>query len=425
MLVLSAVRARIRRQRSLEKATFRLSAALENMSQGLCMFDAKQRLIVCNKRYVELYDLNSEQTKPGTTLREILQYRIAKGQAPDDQQKYINDRIAEVTANQPYQTKNRLKDGRYISVVHQPMKDGGWVATHEDITDSDSLAQKERRRTEIDAAIQTFREDVEGTLTSVQDGVGTLKSISTKLSTSSNAASQQAADAVHASTNAATNVGTAATATSKLGSSISEINRQLNQAAALARSAVATAQITNDEIGGMAQAAQNIGDVVKLIHSIAEQTNLLALNATIEAARAGEAGRGFAVVAAEVKSLAVQTARATEEIAAQISAVQGSTGKSVEAIRQVTTQIQEIDRYTSAIVTSVGQQSAATGEISKNVDGAAQETKVVSDILEVVAGAIAATDDSAGTVLTAATGVEDAVMKMKEKVEGFLSKVAA
>ena len=120
---------------NLRQTNSRLDIALENMSQGLCMFDASQRLIVCNNRYAELYGLNDEQTKPGTELRTILEYRIARGSAPDDPVKYTNDRICEVMANKPYKITNRLQDGRYICVVHRPMEGGGWVATHEDITE--------------------------------------------------------------------------------------------------------------------------------------------------------------------------------------------------------------------------------------------------------------------------------------------------
>ena len=120
----------------IEKQALQLDAALENMSQGLCMFDATQHLIVCNKRYADLYGLNKQQTRPGTTLRAILQHRIAMGSAPDDHESYIKDRLNEVSINKPYQIINRLRDGRYISVVHRPMADGGWVATHEDVTEA-------------------------------------------------------------------------------------------------------------------------------------------------------------------------------------------------------------------------------------------------------------------------------------------------
>lgn len=138
------------READLQAQNTRFSAALSNMSQGLCMFDAKQRLIVCNKRYAELYGLGDEQTKPGTTLRAILEYRIASGAAPEDRERYINDRIKEVTENRPYQTTNKLRDGRYISVVHQPMGDGGWVATHEDLTDLKRTEQRIARMAHFD-----------------------------------------------------------------------------------------------------------------------------------------------------------------------------------------------------------------------------------------------------------------------------------
>jgi diguanylate cyclase (GGDEF)-like protein/PAS domain S-box-containing protein len=123
-------------KRVIEKQKFQLDAALENMSHGLCMFDEKQHLIICNKRYAELYELNDEQTKPGTSLRTILENRISNGNAPDDYESYFKDRLNEVSMNNPYHAINRLRDGRYVSVVHRPMPDGGWVATHEDVTES-------------------------------------------------------------------------------------------------------------------------------------------------------------------------------------------------------------------------------------------------------------------------------------------------
>jgi methyl-accepting chemotaxis protein len=176
--------------------------------------------------------------------------------------------------------------------------------------------------------------------------------------------SQRAEGAVQASNEASANVETAASAANEMSTSIDEISRQLGQTNNLVGIATSEAGSTNDQIGSLASAAQKIGDVVRLIQDVAGQTNLLALNATIEAARAGEAGRGFAVVASEVKSLAVQTAKATEEIAGQISAVQGSTTTAVGAIGRIVDRMREINKFTGAVAASVQQQSAATGEIS-------------------------------------------------------------
>jgi methyl-accepting chemotaxis protein len=427
LLVMTAITVIIRRQRSLERTNMRFGSALQNMTHGLCMFDAEKRLVIWNDRYAKLYKLPPELLKIGIPHQAIIAHRVRNGiLAGEKGGGAVEDKLNELNRLSSDEASSRvdeLADGRLIRVARQPMSMGGWVAIHEDITESASRVEKEKRRTEIDAAIKSFRENVETILTSVKDGAAELKFIAAELSTSSNAASQQSSDVVAVSNKATLNVGSAATAAAELEESISEINRQLNQAAEITRKAVAEAQVTNDEIGGMTQAAENIGHVVKLIHDIAGQTNLLALNATIEAARAGEAGRGFAIVASEVKSLAVQTARATEEIAAQIQAVQGSTSGAVDAIRRITARMQEIDQYTSSVATSVGRQSAATSEISCNVEGAAQRTKEVSSILEKIVGAVARTDSSAGKVLKASQAAETTAMDLREKVEGFLRKV--
>ena len=194
----------------------------------------------------------------------------------------------------------------------------------------------------MEDAIAWFRESVEGVLKTVADSVGAMKSTATALSATSNETTAHTAGAVKTSNEAFGSVEVAASAADELAKSIGEINRQLSRASEVVKAAATEAQSTSQDIAGLAQAAQKIDDVVKLIQSVAGQTNLLALNATIEAARAGEAGKGFAVVASEVKALAVQTAKATDDIAAQIAAVQSSTQSVVGAIGNITGRMQEI-----------------------------------------------------------------------------------
>ncbi len=279
-------------------------------------------------------------------------------------------------------------DGRLVAVINRPMADGGWVATHEDITERRdaereraSMQEQQQRRAMIEQAIAAFRQRVEEHLRTVTDGAMAMRSTATTLLASSGETSQRADGAVSASNEASTNVDTAAVAADELAGSIGEISRQLSMTPNIVRAAVEEAQGTNQQITALAQAAQKIGDVVKLIRTIAGQTNLLALNATIEAARAGEAGKGFAVVASEVKSLAVQTAKATEDISKLINAVQTSTGSAVDAIGRISGRMQEIDSCATAVSAAVQQQSAATAEISQNVASAADGAKLVVSVL--------------------------------------------
>ena len=413
--------------------TLMLTTVLNNMTQGVVMFDKAERFVICNDRYLEMYNLPRESVSPGCTLRDIIELRARTHSLAQPPEAYRSELVNAMAQGRTLSAVVENPDGRAISVVNRPIPGGQyWIGTHDDITErrlaerqSVSFAEQERRRVSTAAAIPSFRDSVETVLKTVNDSVAAMKSTAGELSASSDDTSQQAERAVKASNEASSNVETAASAADEMASSITEINQQLTQAADIVRAAVTEAQTTNDEIATLAQAAQKIGDVVKLIQNIAGQTNLLALNATIEAARAGEAGRGFSVVASEVKGLAVQTAQATEEIAAQIQAVQSSTNSAVAAIRRITTRMHEINEYTSAVASSVEQQNAATGEISLNVMSAAEGTKTAVGLLEQVAKAIGKTSSSAGTVLTASQAVEAAAAKLRENVEGFLRKVAA
>ena len=395
------------------------------------MFDGATRLVLCNDRYVEIYGLDPALAKPGVLLRDLLAQRKRTGTFAGEPERYIADTMRRMREAKAMLDVRELPDGRVISVSSRLMADGGWVAIHQDVTERrrqdqerDRLIAHEQRRVMIDAAIAAFRQHAERMLSTVGEHAGSMRVTASTLFSASRQTSQRAEGAVNASNEASANVELAASAANELSSSIDEISRQLDQTSHLVGVAAGEARGTNDQIGSLVQAAQKIGDVVKLIQDVAGQTNLLALNATIEAARAGEAGRGFAVVAAEVKSLAVQTAKATEEISSQIAAVQASTDGAVKAIRRIADRMQEINAHTVAVAASVQQQNAATGEISQNVASAARGTKEIVAVLGEVAGAATETRGSAEIVLAASEAVEAAAAELRAEVEGFLQKVA-
>jgi methyl-accepting chemotaxis protein len=409
----------------------RLSNALDNMSQGLCMFDAQSRIVLRNSRYLEMYKLSPQLIQPGCSLHELLQHRKNTGLFTGDVDAFCQKILDGMRKGQSTPFYVQARDGRIVLTKNEPLPGGGWVSTHEDVTEQRHAEQEraairdqEQRRATIDAAIASFRPQAEKLLSSVSGSAIAMRSTASALLSSSDQTSQRAASTAQAFNEASANVKTAAVAADELSRSIAEISRQLTHTSNVVALATNEARSTDGEIAGLASGAQKIGDVIKLIRNIAGQTNLLALNATIEAARAGEAGKGFAVVASEVKSLAVQTAKATEEIAGHILAVQNTTGDAVEAIRQIATRMQEINEYTTGVAAAIEQQNSATGEISHNVARAADGTGHVVAVLGEVAGAATETRCSAEVVRDASQSAESAVANLRLEVEDFLAKVA-
>jgi PAS domain S-box-containing protein len=430
--VLAAFGATVLFRRAHGRRSTLFATAINNMSQGLVMCDASGKLLLCNNRYMEMYGLSPSMVTPGIKLIDLIHHRCTTGSLDRDPEEYCAEILTAMAQGKTTNAIVKTPDGRSILVINRPIAGGShWIGTHENISERlmaeqqrQSLTEQEDRRAAVDAAILSFRESVESELRMVNDNAAAMRATATSLAKSSGETAERATGAVQNSNDASGNVDAAAATAQELMRSIAEVSRQLGHATELVRVAAGESDRTNQEIGRLTEGAQEIGEVVNLIQQIAGQTNLLALNATIEAARAGEAGRGFAVVAGEVKSLAVQTAKATEKIVAQITAVQTSTGVAVAAIQRNADRLQEIDRFTATVAHSLQAQNAATGEIARNVANAAEGAKIVVSVLDQVAGAVGQTRSYADTVLKASETVATAAAKLRENVDAFLQRVA-
>lgn len=277
--------------------------------------------------------------------------------------------------------------------------------------------------TQLQGAIADFEANVKSAVSRVSDASQEMKQMAEGLASTAEESTRQATTVAGAAEETTTNVQTVASAAEEMSNSINEITRQVADSSRIAQDAVAQAETTNATVQGLAEASEKIGEVVNLIQDIASQTNLLALNATIEAARAGEAGKGFAVVAAEVKELSGQTAKATEDIATQIAAIQHATGGAVDAIGSIGTTIQQINDIATAITASVQQQSAATAEISRNVQEAAAGTQDVSENISNVTQAASETGESATRVLDSSSQLGEQAQILSVEVDKFLEEV--
>jgi methyl-accepting chemotaxis protein len=329
----------------------------------------------------------------------------------------------DLSANVPHQGE-KTEIGKMADAL-QVFKDALIAKKAADEAAATEAEAKIQRGHRVDAITRDFEAMVGEMVSSLSSASTELEAAANTLTSTADTTQQLSGSAASASREVSDNVQSVAAASEEITSSVNEISRQVQESSRIAQSAVEQAQTTDTSIAALSQAAGRIGDVVKLINAVAEQTNLLALNATIEAARAGEAGRGFAVVASEVKALAAQTAKATEEISTQIEGMQSATESSVSAIREIGKTIGSISEISAAIAAAVEEQGAATKEIARNMQEAAKlSTQVASNVTDVNKGA-GETGSASTQVLASAQSLSKESGQLRLEVDKFLTAMRA
>jgi methyl-accepting chemotaxis protein len=412
-------------------------AAQDNLRQQL---DASREAVVSDAQQIsanELALMRGEQRRATMLLAggvalavligAILSWVIGRGiTGPLGQLVEVMGRLAAGDKSVDIPGRNRRDELRRVAEAVEIFRDNALAMDrmHEDQERLKQEAEAERRRVLFGVA-DTFDRTIQGVVNSIGTAAHDMRGTATDLTAMAEQTTTQAGAAANAAGNALNNVETVAAAANELTASISEISRQVDHSVRIASEAKAEAERTNHQVLGLIKAAEKVESVVQLIQDIASQTNLLALNATIEAARAGDAGRGFAVVAGEVKALASQTARATEDIAAQISAIQSATRDSAATIEGIGKIVAQVNEIATMIAAAVEQQDKATQEISQSIQRAATDTGVASNNIGGLTQAASATGTAADSVLGAASVLAEHTDVLRRQVETFLDQVRA
>ncbi len=332
------------------------------------------------------------------------------------------DAIARAEFDRGIQDEDAREFRRITALLRALQSKLGYGALEKQENDRQALI---KRRSDLERVATQLNERVQGIVELIDVSSGSLLGNSQSLSDNAHKTLHQADTVSTVTGHVTANVQSVSAATQELAASVAEISRQVAHSSAISQEAVEQAMTTDRMVQGLAEAAQRIGEVVRLINDIASQTNLLALNATIEAARAGEAGKGFAVVAGEVKHLATQTAKATEEVSQQIAAIQGETRGAVDAIRAITVTIGNINQVSSAIATAVEEQGAATGEIARSIEEAATGTSSAAENVAEVAVAAEETKLMADQVYRAAEDLRGVSGQLATEVSSFIKDIRA